>query len=156
MRIFPSESLSVFTASINRHAGFLINTAKLEWASRIDSLTDSSTNNNPFIPSPMIGLFFASTYPNSQITPSLENFFLYFFKYSSIWALPVSSSPSITNFMLQGTSLVVAKQASTALILVINSPLSSVEPLPKILFPFLTPLNGGSSHKSKGSAGWTS
>ena len=58
-------------------------------------------------------------------------------------ALPVSSSPSITNFMLQGTSPVALRDASTALILVINSPLSSVAPLPKILFPFLVPLNGG-------------
>ena len=143
MRIFPLESRSVLIDSINRHTGFFIKTAKLECASRIDSFTDNSTNSNPFIPRPIIGLFFASTYPNSQITPSLENFFLYFFKYSSMCALPVSSSPSITNFMLQGTSPVALRDASTALILVINSPLSSVAPLPKILFPFLVPLNGG-------------
>ena len=71
-------------------------------------------------------------------------------------ALPVSSSPSITNFMLQGTSPVVLSCASTALILVISSPLSSVAPRPKILFPILFPLNGGLSHKSNGSAGCTS
>ena len=122
----------------------------------IDSFTDNSTNNNPFIPRPIIGLFFASTYPNSQIIPLQENFFLYFFRYSSICALPVSSSPSITNFILQGTSPVVLRHASTALILVISSSLSSVAPLPKILFPFLVLLNGGSFHKSKGSAGCTS
>ena len=39
--------------------------------------------------------------------------------------------------MLHGTSPVVFRQASTALIRVISSPLSSVAPLPKILFPFL-------------------
>ncbi len=80
MRILPLESLSVFTASINLHAGFFIKTAKLECASIFDSFTDNSTNSNPFIPRPIIGLFFASTYPNSQITPSQENFFLYFFR----------------------------------------------------------------------------
>ena len=45
-------------------------------------------------------------------------------------ALPVSSSPSITNFTLHGTSPVTFRNDVTALIRVINSPLSSDEPLP--------------------------
>ena len=44
--------------------------------------------------------------------------------------LPISSSPSITNFMLHGTSPVSFRNDSTAFMRVISSPLSSDEPLP--------------------------
>src|SRR5579875_120997 len=129
-RILPLSSRSVFKASTMRQAGFSMRTARLEWASRTDSFMDSSTYKSPFIPRLMTGLSFSSTYPNSQITPSHENFLLYFLRYLSMCMLPTSSSPSTRNFMLHGTSPVVRRIASTALILVMSSPLSSADPRP--------------------------
>jgi len=55
--------------------------------------------------------------------------------------------------MLHGTSPYVLRYDSTALILVINSPLSSEDPRPKILLPIIRPLKGGSAQSSMGSIG---
>ena len=78
----------------------------------------------------MMGIFFSFIYPNSHIIPSQANFSLYLVRYFSICILPISSSPSTINLILHGTSPVSRRKYSTAFILVINSPLSSDEPLP--------------------------
>src|SRR6188474_1019856 len=67
--------------------------------------------------------------------------------------ISLSSSPSSRNLTLQGTSPDSLRKYSIAFILVINSPLSSEDPLPKIKFPSILPLNGSSFHNSIGSGG---
>jgi len=92
-------------------------------------------------------------YPNSHITKSALSLFLNLFKYFEILLLPISSSPSTKNLMLQGTSPVCFNRYSTAFNLVISSPLASEAPLPKILLPFTVPSNGLHSHNYNGSSG---
>ena len=108
------------------------------------------------MPRLMMGLSEASTYPNSHMTPSHENFFWYLDRYAPMCSLPISSSPSITNFTLQGTSPVSSRNDLTAHTRVTSSPLSSAAPRPNTLPSFTAPENGGSSHSSDRPAGCTS
>src|SRR5919112_2112458 len=105
-------------------------TARLECTSLAGPLTFNSTFRIPFCPRDMIDLPLLSIYPLSQITKSQLNLSPYFSRYLFKLGLPISSSPSIKNLILHGTSPVCFRMHSTAFILVISSPLSSDDPLP--------------------------
>ena len=150
-------SLSVLSAQVSRQAALgKMEPPRPEWASRTAVFTDSSVKQIPRIPSDCVGRPSKSTLPNSQMQASAASFSWCCSTKPGMLGLPTSSSPSMINLTLHGSSPNTSRTAASAASRAMMWPLSSLTPRAYTLLPRCVSSNGGDSHSSSGSGGCTS